>query len=148
MAFATNGGLEIDGLEAFQRRVSRAADKDLKKRMGRAHKRIGEKFASWLNPRPDPRAVGTGRGADVRPSASRSAVRLMAGGSHREDSAGPDAPLEQWGRKPARRIGETAPPRPHIIGTAEDHLDELELMYAEETMAALEPAFAEGRIDG
>lgn len=138
MALASKGGIEVEGLEAFQRQVSRAADRDLPKRMQKAHKRVGEFVRQRLQPQPVPTAVGAGRGSSVRLSGSRYSVQLRAGGSHRADQQGPDAPKEPWG---ARRVGRPSGERPHIIGTVQEHQSDIEDEYMKAVMQAMDPAF-------
>lgn len=128
--------IEVEGLREFQRVVRRAVDRDLPKRLGQANKRVGELIISRLNP--DPAAVGAGKGATVRPSASRREVLLRVGGAHR-----PKPPLSVWGVRQVLRVGQRAPQRPYIKGTAEAHMDQIAAAYLTGIAQAMDPAFAE-----
>src|SRR5690606_36444435 len=66
--------IEVEGLKEFNRAVRAAKDKQLDKRIGQANKKIGQLVIDRLSPSPDPRAIGAGRGATVRPSASKREV--------------------------------------------------------------------------
>lgn len=137
------GFLQVDWVawKRVQRAIRKSADKDLPKRMGQANKKTGKFIIDKLKPRPTPRAVGRGRGAGVRPSASRREVLLRAGGSHRDDQAGPDAPKEQWGTRPDLSSLPNPPPRPHIRQTVADHRDEIEQFWLEAISKAMSGAF-------
>lgn len=127
--------IELDGLKPLMRAVRQSTDKDLKKRMGQSNKEIGKLVISKLEPRPIPQAVGRGAGATVRPSATAREVLLRVGGKHRTR-----APLQQWGRTHVSSFG-GAPPRPHILGTAEKHRKEIESKYLDGIATAMKPAF-------
>lgn len=116
----------------------KAVDSGLPKRLGQAHKEIGQLVISRLSPRPTPAAVGTGGGSTVRPSASKRDVLLRVGGSHR-----PKPPMSVWGKRRALRVGTSAPPRPYIKETADRHRDEIGTAYLEAISRAMDPAFAE-----
>lgn len=132
--------IQIDGYREFQRQVKRAADKDLPKRIGQAHKDVGTYVISLL-PGGDPAAVGAGGGASVRPSATKREVLLRVGGKHRADRAaerGVDPRRVQWGRREVRpfRSG-----RPHIIGTVERHEGKIREFMLQAVTEAMSPPF-------
>lgn len=128
--------IQVDGLRELQRALRRSVDSDLPKRLGQANKRIGELIISRL--KPNPLAVGVGKGATVRPSASKREVLLRVGGTHR-----PKPPMSVWGAKRVGALGVPVPRRPFIKGTAENHIDELADAYLSELMQAMDPSFAE-----
>ena len=130
--------IEVEGLKEFQIAARRAVDSDLPKRLGQAHKHIGELVISKLQPRPDPAAVGSGAGSSVRASASKRDVLLRVGGTHR---ARP--PLSIWGRTRTLRVGQSAPARPYIRGTIDRHQDEIGTAYLEAISQAMSGAFAD-----
>ena len=134
--------IEVDGLKEFQRAVRAAKDKELDKRLGQANKRIGQMVIDRLSPSPDPRAIGIGKGATVRPSASKREVLLRVGGAHR--AAGPHTNKQPWGARRVQRPGIPAPARPNIQGTAERNFDQIADAWMDATMDAFRPAFAEG----
>lgn len=129
--------IEVDGLEEFQRSLRRAANTNLPKEMGQVHKQIGELVISRLDPPPSPAAVGRGRGASVRPSASKRDVLLRVGGAHRAGNA----PKMQWGKSPGRTPGVPAPERPYILRTAKRHEDDILDQYAKGIEAAVKGTF-------
>lgn len=133
------GQVRIEGLREFQRAARRAADSDLPRRLGRAHKHIGRLVIARLRPRPTPEAVGKGAGAAVRPSASKREVLLRVGGKHRADHT----PYMQWGKRPGRKVERDAPPRPYIRETVERNRDEIETAYLKAVSAAMAGAFAD-----
>lgn len=147
--------VEIVGLKEFTRTLRAAKDRELDRRIGQANKRVGEFVINRLTPRPDPRAVGAGRGSDVRPSASKREVLLRVGGGHRVPVAGPPSPgspprdeiirMNPWGIKRVARPGTPTPDRPFIAGTVEKHFDDIGALWLKATMDALDPAFAERR---
>lgn len=127
----------------LQRAIRNSADKDLPKRMGKANKKTGKLVIQKLQPQPTSRAVGRGRGAAVRPSASRREVLLRAGGSHRADRSGPDAPREQWGPNPDLSSLPNPPPRPDIRETVARHRDEIEQFWLQAISDAMDDTFAD-----
>lgn len=133
------GDIKIEGLKEFQRAARKGTDSELPKRLGRAHKHIGELVISKLSPAPTPAAVGVGGGSSVRPSASKRDVLLRVGGGHRAGHS----PEMQWGRKPGRRPGTPAPKRPYIKGTVDAHRGQIETEYLQAISAAMSGAFAE-----
>lgn len=135
--------IEVEGLKEFNRAVRAAKDKELNKRIGQANKKIGQLVISRLSPSPDPRAVGAGRGATVRPSASKREVLLRVGGGHR--AAGAFTNMQPWGAKRVARPGTNTPPRPFIQGTADQNFDEIGDAWMDAIMDAFRPAFAEAR---
>ena len=140
MAKQPFGQVELDreSWKQFQSAVRRAKDTELPKRIGQANKAIGARFISdWLEPKPDPAAVGLGAGAAVRPSASKREVLLRVGGKHRADHS----PQMQWGKRPARVPGQRAPKRPFIRESAERHRDEMYDAWLEAVAEAMAPAF-------
>ena len=135
--------IEVEGLKEFQRATRRAVDSELPKRLGQAHKHIGELVISRLTPKPDPAAVGAGRGSDVRASASKRDVILRVGGAHRRSPSPEITKMRQWGARFVGRVGQPAPDRPYIRGTIDRHQDEIGNAYLEAISAAMSGAFAE-----
>lgn len=123
----------VTNYKEFQRAVAKAVDRDLPKRVGQVHKDIGRFVISRL-PAGDPSAVGAGRGAEPRPSATRREVIIRVGGAHRSMK------VQQWG-KTRVRLFQPAPPRPYILGTAVDHQDTIERMLLDGIAKAMRPAF-------
>lgn len=140
MALASRGGIVVEGIEELSRGVSRTKDTALIKNMQGAHKHVGQFVKDRLSPQPVDEAVGQGRGSTVRVSGSRSSVQLMAGGSHRANRAGPDAPKEPWGVKPVGRVG-PKPKRPNIIGTAQRYQSEIEDEFMDAVVGAFRGVF-------
>ena len=141
------GGIEVEGLKEFQRAARRAADQDLGKRLGQANKKIGQLVIDRLVPRPDPAAVGTGRGAAVRASAAKREVLLRVGGKHRERASLPMPTrssaryaLAAWGQRSGGYFGRR-PPRPYIRQTVERHRKEIEREWLKAVADAMKPAF-------
>jgi hypothetical protein len=133
------GAIQIEGLKEFNRLVRHAVDTELPKRIGQANKEIGQEFISnWLYPKPVPEAIGTGRTAAIRPSATRSQVRLIVGGAHRANHT----PVKQWGKQVVNPF-RPAPPRPYIIESARKHEDEIKERWFEAIAKALYPALRE-----
>lgn len=130
--------LEVEGHKEFQRAVRQMRSRELNKRLGQANKEVGKLVIDRLSPRPDPAAIGAGKGASVRPSASKRDVLLRVGGSHRAKS-----PLSVWGKRRVLRVGAHAPDRPFIQGTAEKHSDEIGDKYLSGIVKAFAPAFDE-----
>lgn len=130
------GAIEVHGLKEFQAASRRAVDSELPKRLGQAHKRIGELVISKLQPRPEPSATGTGAGAAVRASAAKREVLLRVGGSHRRKP-----PLSVWGRNRVTRVGLATPKRPYIRQTIDRHEDEIGKAYLEAISRAMSGAF-------
>jgi hypothetical protein len=128
--------IRVDGMRELQRGIRRAADREMPKRLGEAHKEVGRFVIDRLQPRPDPAAVGAGAGAKVRPSATKREVLLRVGGKHRTNP-----PMQQWGKRPVGGF-RAAPPRPHIIGTVERHQQAIEEKYLDAVMRAVGPEFA------
>lgn len=129
------------GLKEFQRDARRAVDRDLPSRLGQAHKHIGEVVISNLQPRPDPLAVGTGRGSEVRASASKRDVILRVGGRHR--ASGEHTNKQPWGTNHFGAIGSPKPARPFISGTIDRHRAEIGDAYLKAISAAMSGAFAD-----
>jgi hypothetical protein len=123
--------LEVEGYKEFQRAVA-SADKELAKRIGEIHKDIGAFVISKLQPK----AVGEGAGARVRPSATRREVLLRVGGAHRSE----DPRVLQWGKR-QEWPGGKAPQRPDIIGTANQHQARIEQLLFDGIDKALKPPF-------
>ena len=136
--------IEVEGLREFNRAVRRSTDSTLPKRIGQANKRTGQLVIDRLAPAPDPVAVGVGRGASVRASASKREVLLRVGGGHR--SAGAHTAMPPWGARRVVRVGTPDPPRAHIQGTAERHVDEISKEYLNAMIDAFRPAFAEATV--
>jgi hypothetical protein len=137
--------IEVEGLKEFNRAVRAAKDRELDKRIGQANKAIGQLVIDRLFPNPDPRAIGAGRGANPRPSASKREVLLRVGGTHRSrNGASPEQTrMQPWGIKRVVPIGAPVPERPFIQGTAEQHMDEIGQAWLTAMTEALAPAFAE-----
>lgn len=135
--------IQVEGMKEFQRAISAAKDRDLNKRLGQANKQIGQLIVERLQPAPDPAAVGAGKGAAVRPSATRREVLLRVGGSHR--AAGAHTRKQPWGARRVVPPGTPTPDRPFIQGTAERHFDQIADAWLDATIAAFGPAFAEAR---
>ena len=134
---AERGGyIEVDGLKEFQRATRRAADQNLPKRMGEAHKRVGLFIKKLVDAESDPDAVGRGKGADLRPSASKREVLLRLGGGHRAGHT----PVKQWGREVVRPF-RPAPRRPDVKGTADRHEREIGSFFLRAVSEAMDPAF-------
>lgn len=133
--------IEVEGLKEFNRAVRAAKDRDLDKRIGQANKRIGQMVIDRLAPAPDARAVGVGRGASVRASASKREVLLRVGGGHR--AAGAFTRMQPWGAKRVVRPGVATPDRPFIQGTADRNFDEIGDAWMDAIIDAFRPAFAE-----
>lgn len=129
-------GFEVEGLREFQRAVRKSTDRELPKRLGQANKRVGQLVISRLQPRPARIAVGAGKGATPRASASKRDVILRVGGAHRSGHA----PEKQWGRQVVQPFRH-APKRPHIIGTARRHEREIVDLYLAGIAEAVDPAF-------
>lgn len=145
--------IQVEGLKEFNRAVRAAKDKELDKRIGQANKAIGQLVIDRLFPAIDARAVGTGRGATPRASASKREVLLRVGGTHRVPASGPPSPgspprdqivrMNPWGARRVLRPGAQAPARPFIQGTAERHFDDIGQAWLDAMVEALAPAFAE-----
>ena len=145
--------LEVEGHKELHRLIRAANDKGLNQRLGQANKKVGELVIGKLTPHPDPRAIGAGRGATVRPSASKREVLLRVGGGHRVPTSGPPSPgspsrdritrMNPWGAQRVVPPGTKTPDRPFIQGTAERHWDEIGSTWLEATMDAFAPAFAD-----
>lgn len=131
-------GIEIEGLKELQRAIRRSVDTDLPKRIGQAHKEIGELVIRRLSPSPNPAAVGLGAGASVRPSASKRDVLLRVGGRHRAGHT----PVMQWGKRRTIDPGRPTPKRPYIKRTAETNFDEIAREYLEAISRAMSGTFA------
>lgn len=139
--------IQVEGLKEFQRAVRAAKDRELDKRLGQASKKVGQLVIDRLSPAPDPLAVGSGRGAHVRPSASKREVLLRVGGGHRAaNGATPEQTrMQPWGARRALRVGKPAPARPDIQGTVERHFDEIGETWMDAVIDAFAPAFAEAQ---
>lgn len=122
--------VQIEGLTELQAGIRRAQGR-LPATLGQFHREVGAFIIAKLPPG-DPRAVGAGAGATVRPSATAREVLLRVGHSGREMHR------EQWGR---RVIQPFARGRPYIVGTIMEHEEEIRRMYLDGLMAALAPAF-------
>lgn len=122
--------IEVEGLRELQAAIKRQQGR-LPDALGQAHKDVGA-FVIGRLPAADPHAVGTGTGATVRPSASKREVLLRVGHSGREASR------NQWGK---REVQPFAPGRPYIVGTIEQHQDEIEQRFLDEMVKVLGPAF-------
>ena len=129
--------IEIEGLKEFQRAARRAVDTDLPRRLGEAHRFIGQMVIDKLEPRPDPAAVGEGAGAAVKASASKRDVLLRVGGAHRKHP-----PQSIWGKRRVTRPGMRAPKRPYIRETIDRHYDEIADAYLQAIADAMDGAFA------
>jgi len=148
---ATNkfGEIDVDGLKEFQRAARRSTDTELPKRLGRAHKHIGQLVIDRLQPKPDPATVGKGAGAAVRASASKREVLLRVGGAHRANDSIPKPTQSKnryayayWGKRAGPLAFQRRPERPHIRGTIDRYADEIGDEYLEAISAAMSGAFA------
>lgn len=122
--------IEVEGYAEFRRAVARS-NKDLAKRLGQVHKDVGAFIISKLQPK----SVGEGAGAKVRPSATRREVMLRVGGGWRGDG-----PVKQWGKEQEWPGGDP-PDRPDILGTAERYQTEIEQKLLDAVMKAYKPPF-------
>jgi len=148
---ATNkfGEIDVDGLKEFQRAARRSTDTELPKRLGRAHKHIGQLVIDRLYPSSNPAAVGKGAGAAVRASASKRDVLLRVGGKHRvhesipkPTTSGDRYAYAYWGKRAGPLAFQRRPERPHIRGTIDRYADEIGDEYLEAISAAMSGAFA------
>lgn len=137
--------IEIEGLREFNQALRRAVDTDLGKRIGQANKQIGQLVIDRLTPHPDPRAIGVGKGATVRPSASKREVVLRVGGTHRAKGTAEQTRMQPWGAQRVLRPGTTTPKRPYIIETARRNQAEIESAWMDAIVHALSPAFADAK---
>lgn len=129
--------LDQQDWQRFQRAVRQSTDKDLPKRIGQANKKVGQKFVDdWLHPKPDPIAVGEGKGSTVRPSASKREVLLRVGGAHRAGHT-PEAP---WGQQIVGNL-RGAPKRPYIRESVDRHETEIRDAWLHAISDAMDPAF-------
>lgn len=128
--------VEVEGLKEFNQAVRQIKSRELDRQMGQANKRIGELVISRLRPAPDPAAIGVGKGAAVRPSASKREVQLRVGGAHR--ASGEHTKKQPWGARRVVPVGTPVGPRPFIQGTAERNFDDI----ADAWMDAVMDAFA------
>lgn len=144
--------IQVEGYKEFYRAIRKAEDQTLPKRIGEAHRKVGQFIIAHLEPPPDPRAVGEGftQGAPVRASATKRDVVLRAGGAHRTKypQSVPDSYASsrawayvQWGKRQVGDIGSVRPKRPHIIGTALKYETEIRQELLDQVTAALKPAF-------
>lgn len=99
--------VRIDGVRELTRKIA-AVEPAFIAEMQRTNRSLGERIIARAVPKPT--AVGAGRGAVPRPSASRNVLRIMAGGSHRARHV----PVMQWGERPVPRTTG----RPFIAGAA------------------------------
>lgn len=128
--------IAVDGLKELLATVRAAKDGALRREMGQANKGIGELVVSKLQPRPDPAAVGAGKGAAVRPSASVRDVILRVGGAHRRNP-----PQALWGARAVSSRRRARPLRPYIKQTAADHMDEISDAWLHAIAKGLSSAF-------
>lgn len=144
-----NLGIEVDGLREFQFAARRAADVSMPKRLGQAHKEVGQLVIDRLEPRPTAAATGTGAGATVRPSASKREVQLRAGGKHRIRRTEQLTHFQQWGKRfvPVA-FGQRRPKRPYIMQTVRDNRREIEREFLDKVAAAVDPAFHDVDVKG
>lgn len=127
--------IEVEGYRELQRAFRKAADTEIPKRIGQAHKRIGDLVISRL-PAGSPEAVGRGAGSTVRSSASKREVLLRVGGRHRAHADPSIMRRRQWGKTVVRPF-QSAPQRPHIMGTVRRHRDEIIREFKSEVLTAL-----------
>lgn len=116
----------VTGLDDTRKVIRDVAGKEGQKALGKVHKRIGERILIPALGGKDT-GVGEGRGSKIRPSAASRQVTLRVGGKHREDKK------EQWGQEQVW----PPPDRPHIIGTAVEHQDDIEREYRDGLMEEL-----------
>lgn len=130
--------IEVEGLREFNKAIRQWKSKELNRELGQANKKIGQMVIDRLSPSPNPAAIGMGRGATVRASASKREVLLRVGGGHR--AAGPFTNMQPWGAKRGTPVGQPTPKRPHIQGTAEMNLGEIEEAWMDAVMEAFHNA--------
>lgn len=135
--------IEVEGLKEFNQAIRRAKNRELDKRIGQANKRIGEMVIQRLNPALNAAAVGAGRGAKPRASASKREVLLRVGGAHR--AAGEHTKMQPWGVKRVTPVGKPTPPRSFVQGTVMENSDDIIDAWGDAIMSAYAPAFAEGQ---
>lgn len=103
--------VRIDGVRELTRRIA-AVEPGLIAHMQATNRALGERIIARAVPKPT--AVGAGRGAVPRPSASRNVLRIMAGGAHRAGAV----PVRQWGLQVVPR----QTPRPFIAEAAAEEI--------------------------
>jgi hypothetical protein len=121
--------IKVEGYKEFAAAVRRAQG-ELPKKMGQLHKDIGAMVISRLTPK----AVGTGAGAQVRPSASKREILIRVGGAWRGNRA------RQWGKRQVWPNSEP-PKRPDILGTARRNQDRIEQMLMQGIEDHFKPPF-------
>lgn len=123
--------IQLEGWNEFVAQAKKAKDKEMMKRLGQVNKQAGAQILGML----DPPAVGKGRGAKPRPSATVRDIMIMSGTSAR----GGDHEL-QWGKEQLWPGGR-APKRPYILAAAERHFPQIEDKWMNAILAALKPPF-------
>lgn len=136
MGFKGAPHIEVEGLKELQTAIKRSQGK-LPASIGQAHKNVGSFIISKLPPG-DPRAVGAGSGATVRPSATKRDVVLRVG------HGGRAASRFQWGKTAVQPFTSG---RPYIVGTVERYRKEIEQKFIDEIMKALSPAFNSASVE-
>ena len=129
--------IKVEGYKEFQRDLKAAMGK-LPKALGEAHKNIGRFVIERLEPAPNPRAIGSGKGAMPRPSATKREVVILVGGSHRTHGH-----KQQWGKVQVDPFHQPSGARPYIKQTAEDHEGEILELLWDELEKVVRPAFHE-----
>lgn len=144
--------IEVDGLRELQADFKRASGGKLPKALGEANKDIGRVVIGRL-PEGEPQAVGAGRGAAPRPSATKREVVILVGSAAREARAEARAEprpsamthrnsvaAQQWG---AEEVQPYMAGRPYIVGAIQEHQDEIVQTFRDEYTKALAPSFAD-----
>ena len=146
----SEGFIQVDGWEEFQRDLRRAKQTEYPKRIGQANKKTGQFVKDLVQRQASPSAVGVGRGASVRPSASKREVILRVGGAHRANYSLPKPDrsdnrfaLASWGARMGRKPYERAPRRPYIKQIADDNRAEIGRFFLQAVSEALDTAFFE-----
>jgi ribose 5-phosphate isomerase len=136
--------IQVEGLKEFQQGLRDAQNK-LPKALGEAHKRVGTFIISKL-PEASPEAVGIGTGSTVRASATKRDVILRAGTTARVGRASEQRTsikAQQWGKTEVQPFEKGG--RPYIVGTIEEHQDEIVEMFKEEMLKVVGGAFYSAR---
>lgn len=107
--------VRILGVRELTRRIA-AVEPRLIAEMQATGRALGERIIARAAPKPT--AVGAGRGAVPRPSASRNVLRIMAGGAHRAGAV----PVRQWGLQVVPR----QTPRPFLARAAAEEIPRIQ----------------------
>lgn len=107
--------VRILGVRELTRRIA-AVEPLFLAQLPRKNRTLGERIIARAGPKPT--AVGAGRGAVPRPSASRNVLRIMAGGAHRAGAV----PVRQWGLQVVPR----QTPRPFLTRAAAEEIPRIQ----------------------